>query len=592
MGMSLRRRLLPAMAAVAAMTGIAIASAPAASAHPLGNFTVNYYSGIRVESHAVEIALVVDRAEIPTLQAFPDAKPGGQPEGADAWRASQCALLAGEATLQIGGSRVPLSVTSSRLELLAGAAGLATSRLECTVRTNRSLDVVGQSVTYQAATTSGRVGWHEVTAVGNGTTLAGSDVPRSSVSKELTLYPQDLLTSPLDQRTARFEVRAGSGLVAAVTAAGALSSSPLRGLDSFTNAYTNLVSRTTLTPAFALLAIVLSMFLGGLHAFAPGHGKTLMAAYLVGREGTLRQAAVIGVSVTVTHTIGVLLLGVALSAAVLAAPEQVYPWLGLLSGILLAGIGVTLLRSARSGHIHGPGGHTHGPGGHTHGPGGHTHGPGGHTHSADDKGTSAAPVAALVGAGPVSGRLSVLTSSPAYGDGGHEREQVHHHDHDHDHDLDLDHDLDHDHHDGHRRHEPTHVGQHSHSHEQVPSPPPLRRFQRGNWRLAAVGLAGGLVPSPSALLVLLGGIALGRAWFGALLVLFYGIGMAAALVGTGLLLVLARDRFERWSVMRPESRELPGVVIALRLTRALPILTAVAVIGVGGWIAIRSLMSI
>ena len=575
MGLGLRRRLLPALTAAAAMTGIAIASAPAASAHPLGNFTVNYYSGIRVESHAVEIALVVDRAEIPTLQAFPDAKPGGQPEGADAWRARECALLAGEATLQIGGSRVPLSVTSSRLELLAGAAGLATSRLECTVRTNRSLDVVGQSVTYHAATTSGRVGWHEVTAVGNGTTLAGSDVPRSSVSKELTLYPQDLLTSPLDQRTARFEVRAGSGLVAAVTAAGSLSSSPLRGLDSFTNAYTNLVSRTKLTPAFALLAIVLSMFLGGLHAFAPGHGKTLMAAYLVGREGTWRQAAMIGVSVTVTHTIGVLLLGVALSAAVLAAPEQVYPWLGLLSGILLAGIGVTLLRSARSGHIHGPGGHTHGPGG-------HTHGPAGHTHSADDEGTSVAPVAALVGAGPVSGRLWVLTSSPAYGDGGHEREHVHH----------LHHDHDQDHHDEHLRHEPTHVGQHSHSHEQVPSPPPLRRFRRGNWRLAAVGLAGGLVPSPSALLVLLGGIALGRGWFGALLVLFYGIGMAAALVGTGLLLVVARDRFERWSVMRPGSRELPGVVIALRLTRALPILTAVAVIGVGGWTAIRSLMTI
>jgi len=108
---------------------------------------------------------------------------------------------------------------------------------------------------------------------------------------------------------------------------------------------------TTLTPAFALLAILLSVLLGGLHAFAPGHGKTLMAAYLVGREGTWRQAAVIGVSVTVTHTIGVLLLGIALSAAALAAPEQVYPWLGLISGILLAGIGVTLMRSARNNHL-------------------------------------------------------------------------------------------------------------------------------------------------------------------------------------------------------------------------------------------------
>jgi nickel/cobalt transporter (NicO) family protein len=120
----------------------------------------------------------------------------------------------------------------------------------------------------------------------------------------------------------------------------------------------------------------------------------------------------------------------------------------------------------------------------------------------------------------------------------------------------------------------------------------VRRFRRPNWRLAAVGLAGGLVPSPSALLVLLGVIALGRAWFGALLVLFYGIGMTAALVGTGLLLVLARNRFERWSYLRPEPRALPGQVLALRLTRALPLLTALAVTCIGAWIAIRSLMTI
>jgi len=151
------------------------------------------------------------------------------------------------------------------------------------------------------------------------------------------------------------------------------------------------------------------------------------------------------------------------------------------------------------------------------------------------------------------------------------------------------HDHDHDHDDEHRLHEPTHGSQHSHSHEQAAA---VRRFRRRSWRLSAVGLAGGLVPSPSALLVLLGGIALGRAWFGALLVLFYGIGIAAALVGTGLLLVLARDCFERWSYLRPEPRALPGQVLALRLTRALPMLTALAVTGIGAWIAIRSLMTI
>ncbi|MEO6142673.1 MAG: hypothetical protein ABIP19_01730, partial [Dermatophilaceae bacterium] len=515
------------------------------------------------------------------LQAFPDAAPGRQVAGAEAWRTRQCAELGSEATLQIGASRIPLRVTSTRLEILAGAAGLATSRLSCTLRTSGSLDVVGQSVSYLAASTSGRVGWHEVTARGNGTTLAGSDVPERSISKELTLYPQDLLTSPLDQRRARFEVRAGSGLVTQETARGALSSSPLRGLDRFTNTYTDLVSRTTLTPSVALLAILLSVLLGALHAFAPGHGKTLMAAYLVGREGTWRQAAVIGMSVTVTHTIGVLLLGVALSAAALAAPEQVYPWLGLISGILLAGIGVTLLRSARTGHLHGPGGHTHGPVGHTHG-----------------------PVAALVGAGPAAGGLSALTSPPS-DDGGHQlahrhdhaddHAEEHHHDHDHhhhDHAEEHHHDHGHHHHDHAEDHDQSHLGQHGHRHEQGHNTPAPRRFQRGNWRLAAVGLAGGLVPSPSALLVLLGGIALGRAWFGALLVLFYGIGMAAALVGTGLLLVLARDRFERWSTLRPEPRALPGQVVVLRIIHALPMLTAVAVMGIGAWIAFRSLMTI
>ena len=578
----LRDRLIPVLVALTALTGIAVASAPIASAHPLGNFTVNYYSGIRVEPRAVEVLLVVDRAEIPTLQAFPDAATGQQPDGADSWRVRQCAQLAGEATLQMGGVRVPLSVTSSRLEILAGVAGLSTSRLECSLRSTGSLDVVGQSGTYRApASSSDRVGWHEITATGNGTSLAGSDAPQLSVSKELTLYPEDLLTSPLDQRTARFEVRPGSGVVGAENSVAGLSSSPLRGLDRFTNSYTDLVSRTTLTPGFALLAIVLSMLLGALHAFAPGHGKTLMAAYLVGREGTWRQAAVIGVSVTVTHTLGVLLLGIALSAAALAAPEQVYPWLGLISGVLLAAIGATLLRSARNGHVHGPGGHTHGPGGHTHG-------------ASEDPGR-ASPVVALVGVGPASGGVSTLAS--AWVGSGHELERRLEHElegaHGHGHEQ---HALGHDH--GHEQHghghEQAHGHEHphAHGHEHGQSYPLAKPSRRGSWRLAAVGLAGGLVPSPSALLVLLGGIALGRAWFGALLVLFYGIGMASALVGTGLLLVLARDRFEQWSALRPNRPALPGQVVALRLTHALPTLTAIAVMTVGAWIAIRSVMTI
>lgn len=108
-------------------------------------------------------------------------------------------------------------------------------------------------------------------------------------------------------------------------------------------------------------------------------------------------------------------------------------------------------------------------------------------------------------------------------------------------------------------------------------------------RLAAVGLVGGMVPSPSALLVLLGGIALGRAWFGVILVVAYGAGMAAALVGTGLLLVSARDRLERWSSRRSDPWGASQQARALRLIRRLPMVTAMIVVIVGAWIAIGSL---
>jgi nickel/cobalt transporter (NicO) family protein len=232
------------------------------------------------------------------------------------------------------------------------------------------------------------------------------------------------------------------------------------------------------------------VLLGAAHALAPGHGKTVMAAYLVGLRGSLRQAATIGATVTVTHTAGVLLLGLVLSASRAVASERVYPWLGLASGLLLAAVGLTLAARALTGHRH-P--HPHGPA-HPH-PHGHGSGGDGHGHGGEGQGQGQG----LVGWG---GR-------------------------------------------------------------------PLGR--RG---LVALGLAGGLVPSPSAVVVLLGGIALGHAWFGILLVLAYGIGMAGTLTGVGLLLAHVRGRVDRRLAG-------PAGSLLARAGRLLPVATASAIVVVG-----------
>jgi nickel/cobalt transporter (NicO) family protein len=322
-------------------------------------------------------------------------------------------------------------------------------------------------------------------------------VPTTSVSARLTSYPSDQLTSPLDQRTATLRFHAGGSagdnptsrceaprrgsLAEREMGCSGLSTTPTSrgGVDRATAAFTALVGERSRSAGFAVVAILLAVGLGGAHALAPGHGKTVMAAYLVGLRGTLRQAVTIGATVTVTHTAGVLVLGLVLSTTRAVASERVYPWLGLASGLLLAAVGVGLLVRARTGHDH-PHGH-------------------GHDHT---------------------------------------------HDHDH--------------------------GQHRHA-----AGPPLGR--RG---LVALGLAGGLVPSPSAVVVLLGGIAIGRAWFGVALVLAYGLGMAATLTGIGLLLARLRNRMDR-------RLQLPGGSLPARLGRLLPAVTASVIVLVGLGLAIQ-----
>jgi len=517
---------------------------PAASAHPLGNFTVNTHVGLRVEPGAVLVRVVVDSAEIPTVQAFPDGRPADGASGFTAYRDQECRSVTDDLVLSVDGAEVAVQVRSTSLEFPAGAGGLPTTRLTCDGRAS-DLDTVGSEVSLLGTPAQGRVGWHEVVAVGDGVTLASSDVPSRSVSEVLRAYPEDLLKSPLEQTGATLTISEGSGTPSGAGAGEAdVMPAPSDGLlGSLTDRFTQLVGSPDLTVGLAFLSFVAAVVLGAIHAFAPGHGKALMAAYLVGQDGSWRQAMLIGTSVTVTHTAGVLVLGVVLSTVAVTAPERVYPYLGLASGLLVCGIGITLVRRALTRN-------------------------------------------------PATARTQSGVTVP------HDHVAHDHVDHDH-----------HANHDSHADHEHPHPHSHAHPDATTPShgrdlatadaahrgvvhshgsgPAHTHSVATDARGLLAVGFAGGLVPAPSAVVVLLGGIALGRAWFGVLLVLAYGIGMSLALAGTGLLLVHARRRIQTWA-LRPDGsgRGLPPLLTHL------PLLTAAFVVAVGLGLAARALSQV
>jgi nickel/cobalt transporter (NicO) family protein len=293
------------------------------------------------------------------------------------------------------------------------------------------------------------------------------------------------------------------------------------------------------------------LVLGGLHALAPGHGKTLMAAYAVGRQGGRREMLLIGGVVALTHTAGILLLATVASTSSAFAPDRTLRWTGIASALIVVAVGVNLLRlrwrGVRASHAPHTGDHSHD-----------------HTDHAHD----------------------------------HPHDHHHHNDHDH-HGHHHGHDHDHDDHE-HRQDVAARSGwslrrraaedprfvvtshrhggvAHSHVLPAVGASVPRRE-------LIAMGLAGGLVPSPSALLVLLAAVALGRVWLGLALVVAYGLGLAMTLVGTGLLLARAGGRIRSWIDARPSG----GSAIAIR---ALPLVSAFAVSGAGLLLLIRSVRS-
>ena len=333
-----------------AAAALTVVPAGAASAHPLGNFTVNTADRLVVTADGLSLTHVVDLAEIPTVQltqgrAGVDTDADGRlsPGELTAHAERECGRTLPLLELVVDGQRARLSLRQATAAAQAGAAGLPTTRLLCSYTTDSR---PRSTVSFTDAAAGERNGWREVTATSSCGSLRSSTVPERSPSDLLTAYPEDLLQSPVDVTAARFEVRAGA--VCTATGASAVETVPgdavaPRGLDRLSSVFTDFLSRPELTLPFAVLSLAAAVLFGVLHALAPGHGKTVMAAYLVGQRGTRRQALQLGAVVTFTHTASVLLLGAVLALGAVAAPELVVPFTEVLSGVLLVGVGAYLL---------------------------------------------------------------------------------------------------------------------------------------------------------------------------------------------------------------------------------------------------------
>jgi ABC-type nickel/cobalt efflux system permease component RcnA len=418
--------------------------APAAAlAHPLGNFTVNRFARVEVAGHRLYVRYVLDLAEIPTYQA--------RQQGVDP--AVYARRLARGLHVALGGRRVQLTPIAHALAFPLGVAGLHTMRLEVILR-GPAVDR-REALTVHDENYSDRIGWKEI--------VVGASAP--SLSHELRAYPKSLLQSPLDVTTVR-ATAAPTHDAAPVLSSGRSLEAPDRVADS---GFTRLIGRRHLGVLVVLASLAAALFWGAAHALSPGHGKTIVTAYLVGRRGTPRDAAVLGAIVTVTHTIGVFALGlVTLALSQWIVPDRLYPWIDVVAGVSVVVIGATVLRA----------------------------------------------------------RVREWLHERAHRRGHH----GHHH--------------------------------HHHHHEHVAEP------GSGLRGLLAVGVSGGALPCPSALVVLLAAISLHRLAFGLVLIVAFSLGLALSITGIGLAAVLARTAFAR--------RSFDGLLL-----RALPAVSACVIVAAG-----------
>ena len=370
----MRTRTISAALAITAAVWLGIA--PPASAHPLGNFTVNRAIAVEIGA-SVTVRAVLDLAEIPAYETIREIDTDGDDAVSDAegspYADATCAAWG--AAIEASVDREPVALIRAappNLTFPDGAGGLPTLRLECHFELPQPGEHDRHSLELRDTTLDERIGWREVSAsAAPGAVIEGSSVPAESETDLLTTYPEASLASPPDVRSASLTFTLGSDHSSAPAPGGAVAArdtadDPLAGLIG-----------GQLSPPLVVLAILMSIGLGAVHALSPGHGKTLVAAYVIGAGGSARSAVQIGLWVAISHTAGVFVLGlVTLVASRYLLPERLIAWLSLGSGVIVTGLGIFLLgrvvrrvgrvRAASSDHHDHPHDHPHDHG-HDHG---------------------------------------------------------------------------------------------------------------------------------------------------------------------------------------------------------------------------------
>ena len=463
------KKLLHYLAWSTAIIAICLFWMPRADAHPLGNFTINHYAGVHVATDGVGIDYVLDMAEIPAFQEI-NHLDINRDRKADTVETLQypdqkCQEVNSNLELLINKQPLALSLIKSTVEFPPGVGGLSTLRLSCNFQGTKEL-VGGNQLIFEDKFYPQRLGWREITVVANGVPIQG-DFTSSSITNRLRDYPTDLLSSPLNQRQISFKLNRST--ISSEQAPPPSVKLPSRLDNALTgrsnDLFTSLITQENHNFLTILIALAIAFLWGGLHALSPGHGKTIVGAYLVGSRSNAQHALFLGIIITITHTAGIFALGlVTLGTSQFILTEQLYPWLSVLSGVLVTVIGLNLFIS----------------------------------------------------------RLQGTQVS-------HSHDHVHSHQHSH--------------------------GLHHHHHEHSHLPPHSASMKWSS--LLVLGISGGLLPCPSALVVLLSAIAMGRIGFGLALVSAFSLGLATVLTGIGLILVYAKDRFENLSLQIPRIKMLP-----------------------------------